>query len=84
MKRCIICGWPLKEDAALGCVEGDCSYRPNDPAERAKLRERRQLVNRATLAVRASWAAHGEVPFPLYEQEARRIATDVIRAYEAR
>lgn len=28
-ERCKICDWPLAESREQGCVEGDCSYRPN-------------------------------------------------------
>jgi hypothetical protein len=43
------CDWPLADSREKGCVPGDCSYRPDDPAEqrrisqrRAQLREQRQ------------------------------------------
>ena len=39
--RCIICHWPLAENREKGCAPGDCSYRPEDPAEQARIRERR-------------------------------------------
>lgn len=42
--RCEICDWPLAESAEKGCIPGDCSYRPDDPAEQRRIRERRQLV----------------------------------------
>lgn len=29
-KRCVRCGWPLRDDPEKGCVEGNCSYRPED------------------------------------------------------
>lgn len=82
--RCVICGWPMAKDQEGGCVPGDCSSRPQDPAEQSKLRERRQLVARVTLAVQAAWSSRGEVPFPLYESEARAIACEAISAYETR
>lgn len=40
--RCEICNWPLAENASRGCVPGDCSYRPDDPAEQQRIRERRE------------------------------------------
>lgn len=83
MKRCVICGWTLAKDRESGCVAGDCSYRPEDPAEQEMLRGRRHLVAKATLAAQRAWDAQGEVPFPLYEQEARAIACEVIEAYES-
>jgi hypothetical protein len=45
--RCIICNWPLAESREKGCVPGDCSYRPDDPAEQARIRERRQNWQRS-------------------------------------
>lgn len=42
--RCEICDWPLAESWEKGCVPGNCSYRPDDPAEQRRIRERRQLV----------------------------------------
>lgn len=32
--RCARCGWPLASTAALGCVRGNCSYRPEPPLAR--------------------------------------------------
>lgn len=84
MSKCIICGWPLAKDEGGGCIPGYCCHRSDDPAEQAKLRERRQLVERVTNAVKAAWSVHGDVPFPLYDTEAREIASAAIQAYEMR
>jgi hypothetical protein len=43
--RCEICDWPLAESMREGCVEGNCSYRTDDPAERRKLSQRREFVH---------------------------------------
>lgn len=45
VQRCEICDWPLAESPEKGCVPGDCSYRPEDPAEQRRIRERRALVS---------------------------------------
>jgi hypothetical protein len=39
--RCEVCDWPLAESREKGCVPGDCSYRPDDPAEQRRISERR-------------------------------------------
>lgn len=49
-ERCIICGWTLAKDQANGCVPGDCCYRPDDPVEQQRLRERRERFKRAVRA----------------------------------
>lgn len=33
MKRCLICDWPLAQDERDGCVDGNCSYRPQEGSE---------------------------------------------------
>jgi len=73
-KRCIICGWSLAKSTELGCVEGDCSYRPGDPAEQRQVSERRELVKRATEAARGAFAT--DVP----DDEARKIAVAVMQS----
>jgi hypothetical protein len=40
-KRCEVCDWPLADSREKGCVQGDCSYRPDDPAEQRRISERR-------------------------------------------
>lgn len=80
--RCLVCGWPLVSKQEDGCIPGDCSYRPQEPAEQAKIDARRQQILRVRDAVKAAWDAHGEVPFPLYQGEAQTIAEQAIRAYE--
>ena len=42
--RCPICDWPMAESRERGCVPGDCSYRPDDPAEQRRVRERRESL----------------------------------------
>jgi hypothetical protein len=42
--RCEICDWPLAESEEKGCVPGNCSYRPQDPVEQARIRKRRDDV----------------------------------------
>ncbi len=42
--RCKICGWTLAATVREGCVEGNCSYRPDDPAERKRISARRALI----------------------------------------
>lgn len=42
--RCEICNWPLAKEQAKGCIPGDCSYRPDDPAEQQRIRERRAAL----------------------------------------
>jgi len=42
--HCEVCGWPLSKDVAGGCVPGNCSFRPDNPGERRKLRERREQL----------------------------------------
>ena len=81
--RCIVCGWTLAKDAASGCVPGNCSFRPDALAEQERIKKRRLLVVGVTDAIMKSWDKHGDVPFPLYAAEAREIAADAIRAYEA-
>ena len=45
--RCPICSWPMAATQALGCVIGDCSYRP---CQRASPDEyRRVQANRRSL-----------------------------------
>lgn len=46
--RCPICDWPMAESADKGCVPGDCSYRPEDPAEQRRIRERREELAKKT------------------------------------
>jgi hypothetical protein len=43
--RCPICDWPLAESQDKGCIPGDCSYRPDDPAEQERIRRRRASVS---------------------------------------
>jgi hypothetical protein len=43
--RCEICDWPLAESREKGCVPGDCSYRPDTPAEQERIRQRRAAVS---------------------------------------
>lgn len=43
--RCEICDWPLADSPEKGCVPGDCSYRPDDPVEQARIRHRRDSVS---------------------------------------
>jgi hypothetical protein len=52
--RCEICDWPLASDQSKGCVPGDCSYRPDDPAEQERIRKRRAALA-ATPAVGGEW-----------------------------
>jgi hypothetical protein len=40
--RCEVCDWPLAATAAEGCVPGNCSYRPQDGEERARILRRRE------------------------------------------
>lgn len=82
MERCVVCGWPLAKDQAAGCIPGDCSFRPDDPAEQRRVRERREQIARVRDAVKAAWQEQGDVPFPLYDCEAQSIAERAIRAYE--
>jgi hypothetical protein len=42
--RCEICDWPLAESREFGCVPGDCSYRPDLPAEQERIRKRRAAL----------------------------------------
>jgi hypothetical protein len=44
--RCPICDWPMAESRESGCVPGDCSYRPDDPIEQRRIRERRAALAR--------------------------------------
>lgn len=44
---------------------------------RAKQRDR---LARATAALKESWRDHGDVPFPLYDREARAMASAVLKA----
>lgn len=44
--RCEICDWPLADSREKGCVPGDCAYRPDDPAEQRRIRERRAAVQK--------------------------------------
>ena len=46
--RCEICDWPLAESREKGCVPGDCSYRPDTPAEQERIRKRRVAVSSHT------------------------------------
>jgi hypothetical protein len=50
VERCPICDWPLAASTREGCVAGNCSYRPSDPAEQARLRLRRRDVAEAAHA----------------------------------
>jgi len=43
--RCEVCDWPLADSRAKGCVPGDCSYRPDDPAEQERIRRRRAQIS---------------------------------------
>lgn len=47
VERCPICDWPFAESAEKGCVPGDCSYRPDEPAEQERIRKRRADLARA-------------------------------------
>jgi hypothetical protein len=57
--RCAVCGWPLAERAADGCVRGNCSYRPRPEKlyapERAD-REERELALRNGMPPSGRWA----------------------------
>lgn len=33
LDRCDVCGWSLAVSRDLGCVKGDCSYRPSEGSE---------------------------------------------------
>ena len=39
--RCEVCDWPLADSWMDGCVPGNCSYRPENPAEQERIRKRR-------------------------------------------
>jgi hypothetical protein len=43
--RCKVCNWPLAASVQQGCVPGNCSYRPSDPQEQARVRERREALS---------------------------------------
>jgi hypothetical protein len=45
--RCPICDWPLAKSQEKGCIAGDCSYRPDDPAEQRRIKERRDSLKTA-------------------------------------
>lgn len=43
--RCPICDWPLKETVREGCVEGNCSYRPQEgSSEYYRVQQRRDAL----------------------------------------
>lgn len=42
--RCEVCDWPLASSREHGCVEGDCAYRPDDPGEQLRIRDRRAAL----------------------------------------
>ena len=43
--RCPICDWPLKATMIEGCVEGNCSYRPDQGSpEWYRIQRRRSAV----------------------------------------
>lgn len=42
--QCPICGWTMADSQEEGCIPGDCSYRPQDPAEQRRIRERRDAL----------------------------------------
>jgi len=47
MKRCPICDWPLVDDPKDGCVDGNCSYRPDpqtSPDEYARIQRNREAL----------------------------------------
>ena len=50
--NCQVCGWPLQGSATLGCVPGNCSYRPPDNTDEwYRIEDRRKrLEARAALA----------------------------------
>jgi predicted nucleic acid-binding Zn ribbon protein len=59
-RHCEVCGWPLAEDQSKGCIPGDCSYRPDDPAEQERMRKRRaELAARKHLTT-INENAHGD------------------------
>lgn len=43
--RCPICDWPMADSRENGCVTGDCSYRPADPAEQRRIEKRRAALS---------------------------------------
>jgi len=46
-KRCPICDWPLADDPKDGCVDGNCSYRPDprrNPDEYARVQRNRKAL----------------------------------------
>ena len=46
-KRCRVCDWPLRERMQDGCVEGNCSYRPQQGTEEhAHIQARRRFLDR--------------------------------------
>lgn len=52
MKRCPICEWPLADDPKDGCVEGNCSYRPDpqaSPDEYARVQRNRMAAKQASI-----------------------------------
>lgn len=43
--RCPICDWPLHERQEDGCVEGNCSYRPQEGSpEHCRIQQRRDAI----------------------------------------
>jgi len=45
--RCPICDWPMTESREKGCIPSDCSYRPDDPVEQRRIKERRDSIKTA-------------------------------------
>jgi len=43
--RCMVCGWPLAKSREQGCVQGDCSFRPQYGDERySDWRQRTEIL----------------------------------------
>ena len=55
LERCPICDWPLRDEVKDGCTIGNCSYRPEQPSEVARVRQRRQVAEVVTRL--AAWNA---------------------------
>lgn len=54
--RCYVCGWPLAESRAQGCVAGDCSYRPaQGTPEHDRIKDRLRAQMSAPAAAQADW-----------------------------
>lgn len=50
--RCVICGWPLESEIDLGCIIGNCSFRPDERfIDYAGIQMRREIMHGTSFSV---------------------------------